>query len=172
MHNHRRLAAKPIPDTNLNHQAYAEEPNAGRDKVDQYDDTELAVDPNHSGDESFGFSLLFGENASVNEEEENDSVNEGGENTSVNEEPNDENALPERSANDSVDNDDNGNPNDESSIVQMKIVPSGNAVKIPSAEQEFWIDIDPFIKQEADPLQDDDVLVDLLAKNEINNSCC
>lgn len=35
------------------------------------------------------------------------------------------------------------------------------------AEQECWIDINTVIKQEVDPLQDDDALVDLLAENEI-----
>lgn len=172
-----------FPNTNLNHQAHDDEPNTGREEVEQNDDTELLViDPNPSGDESFGISSLFennygvnGENASVNEEGRNDSVNEGGENSSVNEESentsanedaNDENALVERSASDSVNNDENGNLDDELNHSNENIA-TGNAMEMLPDEHEFWIDIGPYMKQEVDPMQDDDALVDLLAENEI-----
>lgn len=93
-------------------------------------------------------------------------MNEESENTSANEDTNDENAFVERSSSDSVNNEENGNLDVELNNSNGNIA-TGNAMEMLPEEPEFLIDIGPYIKQEVDPLQDDDALVDLLAENEI-----
>lgn len=173
LHNERRLAAQPIPNTDLNSQAHAEESNTGRQDIEQNDDIESAIVSNHSDDESYDFSSLFennfdvnDENGSVNEKEKNDTENEENENTSTNEEVTDENALVDSSAIDSVNNEEIVNSEDELQNSNENGA-TGSVMGMQPAEQEFWIDINPVIKQEVDPLQDDDALSDLLAENEV-----